>query len=52
MIGISAIVIILLILIGWNLERLTNNSQSINQYLSDISKKLDMILENQGKSTG
>ncbi len=53
MIGISAIIIILLIFIGWNLERLTTNSHSTNQYLSDISKKLDMVLENQipGKST-
>jgi cell division protein FtsB len=49
---IGVVIILLLILIGLNLERLTGNVHSTNQYLNDISKKLDMVLENQKKNTG
>jgi len=52
MIVIGVIIIILLILIGLNLERLTGNVHSTNKYLNDISNKLDMVLENQKKNTG
>jgi cell division protein FtsB len=51
MVVMGVVIIILLVLIGFNLERLTSNVHSTNQYLNDISEKLNMILENQKKNT-
>jgi len=51
MVVIGVVIIILLVLIGLNLERLTSNVHSTNKYLNDISNKLDTILEKQKKNT-
>ena len=52
MIIIGVVIIVLLILVSLNLDRLVDNAHSTNRYLNDISNKLDMVLENQKKNTG
>ena len=44
MIAIGVIIIVVLIVISFNIDRLVDNTHSANKYLSDISNKLDNII--------
>lgn len=45
MIFIGVIIIVALILIGLNIDRLVDNTKTTNKYLNDINSKLENILE-------
>ena len=49
MIAIGIIIIILLILIGFNIERVVDNAHSTNKYLNDINNKIDAIIGHKNK---
>lgn len=46
MIAIGIIIIVLLLLIVLNIDRIATNIHSTNKYLNDISNKLDDIKNN------
>jgi len=49
MIAIGIIIIMLLIAVECNMERLVNNAHTINKYLNDINNKLDGLIQDKEK---